>query len=286
MWFQEELHTRWYDRGYAQGFTVTKELFRQRTEFQDMVIFETPSFGRVLALDGIVQTTEKDEFVYHEMMAHVPIVAHGNAKNVLIIGGGDGGVLREVLRHKDVRAVMVEIDRTVVDLCTEHMPSLSDGAFSNPRGELVIADGLKYVAETARTFDAIIVDSTDPIGPGEVLFTETFYGDCKRALTPGGILITQSGVPYFQREEMIASAKRLRPHFKDVGFYVISSPTYAGGMMALGWASDNPALRRQSVETIAGRIDVEALDTKYYTPEIHVGAFALPRYLRQLVKGL
>lgn len=286
MWFQEELHTRWYNRGYAQGFTVTKELFRERTEFQDMVIFETPSFGRVLALDGIIQTTEKDEFVYHEMMAHVPIVAHGAAKNVLIIGGGDGGVLREALRHPQIKAVMVEIDRTVVDLCTQYMPSLSDGAFDNPRAELVIADGLKYVAETERKFDAIIVDSTDPIGPGEVLFTEKFYGDCKRALTPGGILVTQSGVPYFQRSEMVDSAKRLRPHFKDVGFYVISSPTYVGGMMALGWASDNPDLRTHSVETIAKRIDVDKLDTRYYTPQIHVGAFALPRYLQQTVKGL
>ena len=172
-WVSETLHD-----GYQQRFEVSKVLFSEKTEFQDMVIFENPKFGRVLVLDGVIQTTEKDEFIYHEMMVHTPLLANGAAKRVLIIGGGDGGCLREALRHPGVEKVtMVEIDPTVVDLSREYLPMHSDGAFDDPRTDLVIADGLKYVAESAEKFDVIIVDSTDPIGPGEVLFTDAFYRD-------------------------------------------------------------------------------------------------------------
>jgi spermidine synthase len=162
---------------YQQRFSATEVLFEEKTEHQDLVIFENDFFGRVMLLDGVTQTTDRDEFVYHEMISHVPIFAHGNAQKVLIIGGGDGGVLREVLRHKDVECTMVEIDASVVEMSKKYFPQHSDGAFEDPRCNLVIADGLKFVKETQDRFDVIIVDSTDPIGPGEVLFTSEFYSD-------------------------------------------------------------------------------------------------------------
>lgn len=279
--FCETLH-----KGYQQHFDVEKVLYEDKTDHQHLIIFENPQFGRVLALDGVIQVTERDEFIYHEMLVHVPMLAHGKASSVLIIGGGDGGTLREVLRHKSVEsAVMVEIDRTVVDLCTEHMSGVSDGAFEDARTNLIIADGLKFVAETDQRFDVIMVDSTDPIGPGEVLFTEAFYGDCKRCLTPGGVLVTQNGVPFFQGSEVANSHARLKPSFADVAFYVAPVPTYIGGFMTLGWATDDEALRGLDGATLVARFVASRIKTRYYTPAVHGGAFALPGYISSLIKG-
>ena len=174
-----------------------------RPTHQRIRVFENARFGRVLTLDGVVQTTEGDEFIYHEMMAHVPILAHGAARRVLIVGGGDGGMAREVLRHRAVEHVtMVEIDAGVVEFSKKYLPSLSAGAFDDPRLDLVIADGADFVAQTDRRFDVAIIDSTDPVGPGEVLFTDTFYGRAKRCLAPGGVLVTQNGVPFMQGDEL------------------------------------------------------------------------------------
>ncbi|UUX48305.1 polyamine aminopropyltransferase [Nisaea acidiphila] len=280
-WFNETLHS-----GYGQRLTMDKVLFRERTEHQDLVIFENAVFGRVMALDGIVQTTEGDEFVYHEMLTHVPILAHGRVKRVLIIGGGDGGMAREALRHASVEQVtMVEIDRSVVDMCVKHLPSISNGAFDNPRLDLQIADGAKFVEETDGKWDVIIVDSTDPIGPGEVLFRESFYKACKRCLTDGGILVTQNGVPFVQGSEVTNSFDRLGPHFDDVWFYTAAVPTYQGGLMAFGWATDDSALRQRPVAEIASRFAGASLDCNYYTPEAHVAAFGLPAFIRRLMRA-
>ena len=283
-WFDEALHIGVTNQGYSQRFQVLREVCREKSDFQDLIIFETPAFGRVLALDGIVQTTEGDEFIYHEMLVHVPMFAHGAAKRVLIIGGGDGGALREALRHPVDTVTMVEIDGTVVDLCRQHMPGLSAGAFDDPRTDLIITDGIRYVAETDQTFDAIIVDSTDPVGPGEVLFTEAFYADCKRVLAPGGVLVTQSGVPYFQRSEVTNAYGRLTPNFADVGFYVIAVPTYVGGVMTLSFAADDAALRIVSERTLSERVATAGAAFRYYTPGVHRGAFALPPYVSRLMR--
>ena len=278
-WFCETLHS-----GYGQRLVIDKVLFRERTEHQDLIIFENRAFGRVMALDGIVQTTEGDEFVYHEMLTHVPILAHGRAKRVLIIGGGDGGMAREALRHNSVEQVtMVELDRSVVDMCIEHLPSLSNGAFDDPRLDLQFADGAKFVEETDGRWDVIIVDSTDPIGPGEVLFRESFYKACKRCLTDGGILVTQNGVPFVQGGEVTNSFNRLSPHFADVWFYTAAVPTYQGGLMAFGWASDDKSLRQLPVPAIAERFEAADIACRYYTPEAHAGAFGLPQFIRKLL---
>lgn len=278
MVFSETLHA-----GYGQHFTVDQVLFREKTAFQDLVIFCNPVFGKVLALDGVIQTTERDNHIYHEMLVHVPLFAHGAARDVLIIGGGDGGTLREVVKHPVASAVMVEIDPAVFELSKAHLPELSDGAFDHPAAEIVIADGLKYVAETERRFDVIVVDSTDPIGPGEVLFTEQFYRDCKRCLRPGGIVVTQNGVPFLQRDELLTSHRRLSGLFADVSFYTAPVPTYSGGAMTLGWATDDAALRRLSADTLRSRVAAVNPATRHYTADIHAGAFALPRAILDLL---
>lgn len=277
--FEETL----YD-AVSQNFRIDKVYFEHKTEHQHLMIFHNAQLGRVMTLDGVVQTTEADEFVYHEMMAHVPILAHGAVKKVLIIGGGDGGMLREVCRHSSVEHItMVEIDQAVVDMAIQYLPKHSNGAFEDPRLNLVIADGMDFVRDTELLFDVIISDSTDPIGPGEVLFTQDFYAQCKRILTPGGVLATQNGVPFFQIEEVQDTYKRLSPHFADCGFYSAAVPTYYGGIMTFAWASDNAALRQPERELLQQRFEQSGLKTRYYNPDIHLGSFALPQYVREAI---
>jgi len=278
IWFDETL-----DEGYRLGLEISQTLHEQVSEHQSLAIYETARFGRVLALDGIVQTTESDEFIYHEMLTHPPILAHGHAREVGIIGGGDGGTLREVLKHPVDRATMVEIDPHVVELCRTHLPSLSAGAFDDPRADLVIADGARFIAETDRRFDVLIVDSTDPVGPAEILFSEEFYRHCQASLAPGGILVTQNGVPMVQPEELTTAYRRLSASFADVTCYLAPVPTYFGGFMAFGWASDDPAKRRVAEPEIAARFATAALATRYYLPTIHHAAFALPRCIAELL---
>ncbi|MEM7223358.1 MAG: polyamine aminopropyltransferase [Pseudomonadota bacterium] len=282
-WQAETLHD-----DFQTAFLATDVLYDTATEHQRLVLFENPTYGRVLMLDGATQLTTADEFVYHEMMAHTPILAHGVAKDILIVGGGDGGVAREVLRHSTVeRLVQVEIDDSVVAFSRQYLPEISAGAFDDPRHELVIADGARFMAETERRFDVIIVDSTDPIGPAQVLFTEAFYADCRRALKEDGILITQSGVPFIQGEELEAGARDLRASFADVWCYLCTVPTYVGGEMALGWASDQPAHRRVPLEVLEVRYEAAGLvgKTRYYAPDLHQAAFVLPPYIKRLVIG-
>lgn len=278
IWFTETLYPAW-----RQTFAVSRVLMHVDTDVQDLAIFETAGFGRVLALDGIVQTTTADEFIYHEMLTHVPLIAHGRARSICVVGGGDGGVLREAFKHPLERAVLVEIDAGVIDMAKAWLPSLSDGAFDDPRLEVVIADGIAYMAEDGETFDVIVIDSTDPQGPGEVLFTEAFYADCKKRLSEGGILVTQNGVPFVQPDELTDGFRRLSKSFADVGFFVAAVPTYAGGFMALGWATDDPTLRRLPAEEIAARSKHLAGKTRYWTPDLQTACFALPGYIRDLI---
>ena len=278
-WFDEQLHG-----AHRQGLKVDAVLYDSETEHQRLQVFQNPQFGRFLTLDGVVQTTEGDEFIYHEMMAHTPIIAHGNARRVLIIGGGDGGMAREVLRHNAVEHVtMVEIDAGVVEFSKEYLPSLSAGAFDDPRLSLVIADGAEFVKTSEDQFDVIIVDSTDPIGPGEVLFTDTFYGRAKRLLNDGGIIVTQNGVPFMQGEELTNTMRAFRALFADATCYLATVPTYAGGPMAFGWGTDGDA-RATPLEVLEGRFAASGVTgLRYYTPEVGQAAFALPGYVKALM---
>jgi spermidine synthase len=281
-WYDEALYTKWYDKGYAQRFRIDRVLFEDKSEHQEVVVFENAMYGRVLAIDGIIQTTERDEFAYHDMMVHVPIFAHGNARKVLIIGGGDGGIMREVLRHPNVEFChMVDIDDMVVEISKKYLPTLSDGVFDNPKGHVVIDDGCKFVKQTKEKYDVVIVDSTDPIGPGAVLFTEEFYSDCRSCMTPGGIIATQSGVPFAQPDEFPTTRDRLGKIFKDSSVYLASVPTYACGFMALGWGSDDPKHRDVPLATLEERFKKAGFKPKYYTPAIHKAAFALPGWMNE-----
>ncbi|MBS0620632.1 MAG: polyamine aminopropyltransferase [Verrucomicrobia bacterium] len=269
---------------WQQAIQIDRVIHEEKTLEQDLLIFENSRFGRVLALDGVIQTTEADEFIYHEMMVHVPLLSHDSAKSILIIGGGDGGILREVVRHKIVeRIVLVEIDASVIHLSKHYLPTLSNGAFEDPRVEIVIGDGCQYVKESSERFDIILCDSTDPTGPGAVLFTEEFYGDCKRCLSRGGIFVNQNGVPFAQREELQMTYERRLPHFANVGYYLAPIPSYVGGFMAFGYASDD-AISPCTLETLKKRLEGVSKEMRYYNPEIHLAAFALPEYVRKVIK--
>lgn len=280
-WFAETLYP-----DIQQRFSIERILFRAQSDLQDLVIFENAEFGRMLALDGIVQTSERDEFCYHEMLAHVPIVAHGAARDVLIIGGGDGGALREVLKHPTVdRATMVEIDQNVIDTCREHLPSLSDGAFDDPRADIVIADGTRFVKETDRRFNVIIIDSTDPIGPAIPLFSDEFYADCRNILTDDGIVICQSGVSFEQPDEGRDTYRRLNALFDDAALYLTHVPTYGFGYMTLGWGAKTSRARLTPMAEIETRIAAADLSTRYYNAGIHQACFQLPGYIAELTAG-
>ncbi len=277
-WMMEKLHP-----DHAQALRVDRVLYDSKTDLQRLRVFENGRFGRVLTLDDVVQTTEGDNFIYHEMMAHVPIMAHGAVARVLIVGGGDGGMAREVLKHPGVRAVtMVEIDAGVIEFSKQYLPSLSAGAFDNPRLEVVIDDGAAFMRREGDGFDVIIIDSTDPVGPGEVLFTDTFYGHAKRRLNPGGIIVTQNGVPFLQGAELTGTMRAFKALFADWGCYLATVPTYAGGPMAFGWGTDGDA-RSTPLEVLKARHASAGLDCAYYTPEVHQAAFALPGYVLRLM---
>ncbi|MSO64215.1 MAG: polyamine aminopropyltransferase [Alphaproteobacteria bacterium] len=277
-WLTEKLHAH-----VAQAYEVDRVLFDGKSDFQKIMLFENKRFGRVLVLDGVIQTTEADEYVYHEMLVHVPLFAHGGVKRMLIIGGGDGGVLREALRHPVDHVTMVEIDGLVIDLCRRHIPSICGNAFDDPRTRLIVGDGIDFVTKTKERFDVIIVDSTDPAGPGEVLFGESFYRACSTLLTERGVVITQNGVPFNQGAELTATTRQFGRLFRHHGCYLIVVPTYDLGFMALGWGSLGLDLAQPDVAEVRRRYDALGLKTRYYNPAIHQAVFALPNFVRDFV---
>jgi len=279
-WIEETLHP-----DFRFKMKVDRILFEGRSENQHVAIVDNQTFGRTLYLDGVLQTSERDEFIYHEMLTHLPIFAHGDARDVLIIGGGDGGMLEEALKHQTVeRVTMVEIDPSVVDMCREHLPSISNGAFDDPRTDLVFADGVDFVKTTDKRYDVVIIDSTDPIGPGEVLFTDDFYRSAKGVLKEAGILVTQNGVPFVQDDELSRSMGALSKLFTEATCYLATVPGYVGGPMAFGWGTDSLRHRQNTTEQLQDRFARAAIDVRYYTPEVHQAAFALPGYVRSIVE--
>jgi spermidine synthase len=267
-WISETLFD---DLGFRMTYAVERVLYEMQTEHQHLVLFEHKHFGKMLMLDGATQVTTRDEFIYHEMMTHVPILAHGNAREVLIVGGGDCGIAEEVLKHKSVaRLTQVEIDASVLEFSKEHFPEFTTPVFADARFESVIADGMKY----------------DPQGPGGVLFTYEFYAACKRCMAKGGVMVTQNGVPFFQPDELVSSVGHFRKLYADAGCYVAAIPTYVGGHMAMGWAADDTKLRQTPAETVAERYRAAgAFATRYWTPDVHKAAFALPRFIADVIAG-
>lgn len=276
--YEETLYPAW-----GQSFEMEKVIHREKSDFWDLVIFENPIFGKVLAIDGAIQLTENDEYSYHEMMAHVPLLTHDNPSTILIIGGGDGGLLTQVLRHDRVKkVVLVELDNQVMEITKKFMPNVPKTSFEDPRVEVIFQDGSKYVKEKGPNFDVILCDSTDPVGPAKVLFTSEFYGDCKARLNPNGIFIIQNGVPFLQENELQMTYKNRAPHFKNVGYYLFAFPTYSGGFTALGWASDKNY--RVSKKTLNSRLSQVKGPMKYYTADIHKASFNLPQYILNMIE--
>ncbi|MDP1707286.1 MAG: polyamine aminopropyltransferase [bacterium] len=250
-----------------------------------MALIDHHFLGKMLLLDGAVQITMRDEFIYREMMTHVPLFAHGAVEQVLIIGGGDCSIAGEVLKHRSVQQVtQVEIDASVIEFARTYFPELTKPVFADARFQSVVGDGMRYVARTNRRFDVIIVDSTDPQGPGEVLFSKRFYAACKRCLTEHGILVTQNGVPFLQSKELFGSLRHFRKLFLHHGCYLAAVPTYVGGHMAMGWASS------QDIATVALDLIREryaaagSFQTKYWTPRVHAASFALPRFIEEIAE--
>ncbi len=280
-WINETLYPAW-----GQRFRIKRELARVRSEFQEILVFDSETHGRVLLLDGVIQITERDEFAYQEMLAHVPLLIHPEPQRVLIIGGGDGGVLRRVLQHANVAQVMmVEIDGEVIRLSQEFLPNIAGQAWRDPRANIVVGDGIAFVREApTASFDVIIVDSTDPVGVGEVLFTDAFYQSCARVLTSDGLIVNQCGVPFMQADELHRTSERRARFFPQVSAYIVAVPTYVGGFMTLGIAGNGAALAsRPDVATTTSRAARAGIlgGTRYWTPDIQKGAFDLPPYIAE-----
>jgi len=277
----------WYfeieQHGYIQGVRVTERLAREATPFQRLEVLRTDVLGKVLVLDDALQTSERDEFMYHEMLVHVPLMSHPNPRRALIIGGGDGGALRHMLMHPVERPIQVEIDEAVVRACKEHVPAVSNGAFDDPRAELIIGDGIEYMRNHPGGLDVIIVDSTDPVGPAVELFQSPFYLNCASALADDGLMVAQSSSPLYMADELRSQVSNLRQVFPIVRTYMGLVMGYPGVAWSYTIGSKRYDPLQATVESIARRIAASQITTRYYTPELHHAAFVLPRFIADIV---
>ncbi|CAB4129971.1 SpeE Spermidine synthase [uncultured Caudovirales phage] len=274
--FTEALHSDW-----TQEFSISEQLFQTTLAEQELTFFNNQRWGRVFTINGTIQTTERDEFVYHEMMAHVPLFAHPNPIAVAVIGGGDGGIIREVAKHQSIsRIEMCELDSTILDLCNEYLPNHNAGSFSDKRLRVNINDGCKWLSQQPdNSFDVIISDCTDPIGPGENLFTSDFYYHASRCLRDHGVFVAQNGVCFLQEDEITTTHRRLQPYFDKVGFYFATVPTYIGGQLAFAYGT------KGNIDIRSPQITGEWVkNLQYYNKEIHTAAFAVPNNIVKILK--
>ncbi len=279
-----ELYTEEKHRDiYVMRYNTIKKLFSQKSDFQQVDVVETKGYGKMLLNDGLVMVTERDEFVYHDMIAHPALFVHPNPKKVLVIGGGDGGTAREVLRHKGVeKCVMVEIDEVVVNASREFIPQTAC-ELDNPRLELIIGDGVEYVANTTEKFDVILVDSTDPIGPATPLFGVDFYKNIHKILSDDGIVVSQCESPYYEVEAQTSLLKVLNQVFDDVFIYNFHNLTYPGGLWSFSFATKK---HHPINDFKKERVLESGLKFQYYTPELHSASFALPQFMLNHCEGL
>ena len=281
---KERLH-----KGYAQVMELAgKPLVDQKSRYQRIKIFDTVANGRVMTLDDIVQITTRDESAYAEMLTHLPLLEHGRATRVMIVGGGDLSIADEALKHKGVReVVLVDIDGDVVELCRKHFSEINARAFKDKRLTIEIADAFEYLGRKSSKgrFDLIVADRPDPVGPGKALFGETFYDRVKAALKPGGFATFQTGVPFYQPWEITEALEELKGFFPSSGLYLTVVPTYIGGFMALSWACNGKAKlgTPAGIKKATAAFKRAKLKTDYYNPAIHAAAFALPEWIKRLV---
>lgn len=272
----------WYTEKQTEHYGITAQitetLVREQTQFQDLAIIDTIEFGRMLVLDGMVMTTEKDEWVYHEMVAHPALFTHPNPKHVLIVGGGDGGVVREVMKHKAVeKAVLVDIDGKVIEYSKKFLPSIA-GELDNPRVEVIVNDGFMHIHDHKNTYDVIMVDSTEPVGPAVELFTRGFYQGIFESLKEDGIFVAQTDNPWFKADLIRTVNRDVREIFPIVRVYCANIPTYPSGL----WTFTMGSKKADPLEVDEKQIP--ELDTKYYSPRLHKAAFALPKFVEDLIK--
>nr|WP_319493135.1 polyamine aminopropyltransferase [uncultured Desulfobacter sp.] len=277
-WFSE-VCSMW--EGIAVSMKVDEVLCRKKSRFQQIDVYQTRSHGRMLVLDGIIQLTERDEFCYQEMMSHLPLFCHPNPATVLVIGGGDGGVLREIGRHENIRSIdFCEIDEEVIEVSKQFLPSMACG-FDDPRVTVHIKDGAAFVREHPECYDVIIVDSSDPVGPGEVLFENQFYEDLKRSLKPGGLIATQGESIFLHPDWVEKLVDITRSLFPVHAYANIVVPTYTGGHISVCLGSLGPGLTepaRLVPQTLQGQL-------KYYSPAVHRAAFVLPYFAEKMLRG-
>ncbi|MDR2940865.1 MAG: polyamine aminopropyltransferase [Clostridiales bacterium] len=277
----------WYSEKHTPyvlfSIKVDKQLYTGKSEFQRIDIFESKEFGRFLTLDGYMMLTERDEFIYHEMIVHVPMAVHPSVKKVLVIGAGDGGVARELTKYKQIKSIdLVEIDKQVIDACKKYLPKTAS-ALDDKRIDFYYQDGLKFVRKHKNEYDLIIVDSTDPFGPGEGLFTKEFYGNCYNALKDDGIMVNQHESPFYAEDAiaMKRAHKRIAQSFPICRVYQAHIPTYPSGHWLFGFAS-------KQYHPIKGLAASEwralGIKTDYYNTKLHAGAFALPNYVQEMLK--
>ncbi len=278
LWFTEN-HTP----NVRFSIKVDKQLCTKTSRFQRIDVFESPEFGRFLTLDGIMMLTEKDEFIYHEMIVHVAMATNPDIENVLVIGAGDGGTVRELSRYDSIKNIdMVEIDEEVVQICKQYLPQTAC-RLDDPRVNILYLDGLKYVRTKTNEYDLIIVDSTDPFGPGEGLFTKEFYGNCFNALKHDGILVNQHESPYYEQDRisMMRAHKRIREFFSVCKVYQVHIPTYPSGHWLFGFASK----KYNPLEFDPSRWEALGIKTKYYNTDLHKGCFAIPTYVKEMLEN-
>lgn len=279
LWFSEP-HTK----NVKLSIKVEKQIYCEQSKYQRIDIFETTEFGKILVLDGYLMLTEKDEFIYHEMISHVPMAVNPNIKNVLVIGAGDGGTIRELTKYSTIENIdMVEIDEMVVEACRQFLPQTA-GKLKDNRLHIFYEDGLRFVRTKHEEYDLIIVDSTDPFGPGEGLFTREFYGNCYKALKEDGIFINQHESPFYKEdaESMQRAHRNLAASFQIQMVYQFHLPTYPSGHWFFGFASKkyHPIDNLQAEQW--NRLGIK---TRYYNTDLHKGAFYIPNYVKELLEN-
>ena len=274
----------WFTENHSEfarmSIKVSEHIYGGQSEFQRIDVFESPEFGRFLTLDGLMMMTEKDEFAYHEMMVHVPMAINPAISKVLIVGAGDGGVVREAAKYRGITKMdMVEIDEQVVDVCRKYLPQTA-ASLDDPRLDIYFQDGLRFIRKAKDEYDLIIVDSTDAEGPGEGLFTREFYGNCYNALRENGILVNQLGSPYYAADAaaMLRAYGKLQHVFGIHAAYQAHIPTYPSGQWLFGYGAKN--LQPLDVSESWDKLGIE---TRYYNTQLHRGAFALPTYVRDML---
>lgn len=271
--------------GFGIAIEKDKDLFSDKSDFQQVDVFSSRAFGNVLTLDGLMMVTERDEFFYHEMIVHIPMLTHNNPENILVIGGGDGGTVRELLKHKSVKHIdMVEIDSMVIEASKKFFPTVSN-ELNNPKVSVLVKDAIDFIKDKENMYDVVLIDSTDPIGPGEGLFNEGFYNNVKRALKKGGIVVPQTEGPFGQSENMRKTYKLLRKVFKNVAPYTGPMPTYPGGYWSWGFCSDDVEIPLDSNKIDKTRADEIQKTCKIYNRELHSAVFMVPNFVKELANG-